>query len=181
MVAIKKVFITGRPGVGKTTLFMKVIHYLRSEGLSIGGFICPEVRVRGKRIGFKIIDIADGKEGFLARVCNPALRSMEHVPKVGKYCVNVDDAVSIGVNAVNKAVFSSSVVGIDEIGPMELSVKALREAIYEALSSLKPLIAVVHRSRVREIIRRVPNASLYTVTLSNRNSLFHEVVNDLSS
>ncbi len=177
---IKKVFITGRPGAGKTTLFLKVIRYLRGKGLSIGGFMCPEVRAGGRRVGFKIIDLGSGKEGFLAKVCDPGLSSMRGLPKVGKYCVNVSDAVNIGVNAINKALQSSDIVGIDEIGPMELSVEALRKAIFKALIYPKPLVAVVHRSRVSEILRRAPDASLYAITLSNRDSILYDVLNALS-
>ncbi|MFN3268935.1 MAG: nucleoside-triphosphatase, partial [Zestosphaera sp.] len=46
-----KFFISGSPGVGKTTVFLRVIELLRSDGLKIGGFICPEVRRSGRRIG----------------------------------------------------------------------------------------------------------------------------------
>jgi len=179
LIIIKKVFITGRPGIGKTTLFLKVIHSLRREGLTVGGFICPEVRVGGRRVGFKIIDLASGNEGFLAKICDSELSLMKEIPKVGKYCVNVSDAVNIGVNAINNALQSSDIVGIDEIGPMELSVEALKKAVFKALTSPKPLVAVVHRTRTNEILRKVPNALLYTVTLRNRDSLLYDVLDAL--
>jgi nucleoside-triphosphatase THEP1 len=33
--------ITGEPGVGKTTLLMKVVEFLKSKGINIYGFYCP--------------------------------------------------------------------------------------------------------------------------------------------
>ena len=42
--------LTGRPGVGKTTLLRKIAAGL--SGLSIGGFFTQEIRERGSRMGF---------------------------------------------------------------------------------------------------------------------------------
>jgi len=178
--SIRRALITGAPGVGKTTLFLRVIRHLNSKGFSIGGIICPEVREEGRRIGFRIVDLASGKEGFLAKKCDLLPNSVRHPPRVGRYCVNVTDAVDVGVEAITRAIHSSDIIGIDEIGPMELSVDKLREAIYKALNSPKPLIAVVHRSRAGEILRKTSNSLLYTVTPSNRELLLYEVIKYLS-
>lgn len=47
----KNLLITVRPGVGKTTLVMKVIEV---SGLNARGFYTREIRIGGDRKGFKV-------------------------------------------------------------------------------------------------------------------------------
>ena len=48
-----KIFITGVPGVGKTTVVQKVIAILKEKELKVGGISCPEIRVNNIRVGFE--------------------------------------------------------------------------------------------------------------------------------
>jgi len=52
------IFITGKPGVGKTSLVMEIIKELK---LDAGGIIAPEIRNK-EREGFKIVDLSTGEE-----------------------------------------------------------------------------------------------------------------------
>lgn len=159
-----KFFISGSPGVGKTTVFLRVIELLRNDGLKIGGFICPEVRRGGQRIGFKIVDLMSGDEGWLAELCEGGR------PRIGKYCVNVETTATIGVNAIKKALESADLIAIDEIGPMELSVPQLKSAIHEALKSNKVLLAVIHWKLKDSILKPLHNEwELFSVSISNRD------------
>jgi nucleoside-triphosphatase len=76
-----KVFLTGLPGSGKSTVLMKAVEILREKGLKIGGIVTPEKRIGGKRIGFGVKDVWSGAEGILARV------GKKVGPKVGKYTI----------------------------------------------------------------------------------------------
>lgn len=162
------IVLTGRPGVGKTTVFTKVVEDIRRHGYVVGGIVCPEFRVEGVRSGFKIVDIMEGAEGWLARTSPNCPNDL----RVGKYCINVSDAVSIGVKALTNAAINADVICIDEIGPMELRVRQLRDAIIYVLRNPKNVLAVTHwrlsDSEVGELLR---NAVRYEVTLVNRNSL----------
>ncbi len=40
-----KLLVTGGPGSGKSTVFMKIVEKLRNKGLRIGGIVTPEIRV----------------------------------------------------------------------------------------------------------------------------------------
>lgn len=163
-----KLYLTGRPGIGKSTVVSKVIEKLKSHGITIGGIICPEVRgPRGQRIGFKIIDLLTNREGWLARK-NTSLKG----PRIGKYVVISDDAVNIGVKALQSALNNADVVVIDEVGPMELSIKELRNTIIDVLKSNKNVIAVVHhRLRDYQILNILRKYEKYEVTITSRNVL----------
>ncbi|AWR96064.1 NTPase [Acidianus brierleyi] len=157
-----KIFITGNPGVGKTTTLMYIINEVKKRGISVSGFYCPEVRENGKRIGFKIIDISTGKEKWLAKVGEGRIR-------VGKYAVQQVDDIA---NEIYSSLSNSKIIAIDEIGPMELSIPSIKRIIDYALKTDKPLIAVVHRNIKEE-------GKIYTLTLSNRNVLKEEILNEI--
>ena len=135
---IRGFFITGRPGVGKSTIFSAIVDSLKSRGCTVGGIIAPEVRERGSRVGFKIVDLMTGESSWLA-----VKGSGAGGPRVGRYIV-LEEAGLLGKRALERAVREAHVVGIDEIGPMELLLPDLRKAILEALGSGKPVVAVVH-------------------------------------
>ncbi|RLG83896.1 MAG: hypothetical protein DRO18_07510 [Thermoprotei archaeon] len=170
----KKVFISGRPGVGKTTVFLRVIDELRRRGYSIGGIICPEIRVRGRRIGFDIIDIASNRKGKLARLCE-LVSNPYSLPRVGRYCVIVNEAEDVGVRALSNALDGADVIGIDEVGPMELKVPKLKDLINRVLLSNKPLVAVVHRSLASAYASRY-KALLFWVNEHNRGYLHERIL-----
>ncbi len=166
MKRIRGIVITGRPGSGKTTLFNALIKEAQSRGIRPAGFSCPEVRVGGRRIGFRIRNIASGEEGWLARI-NGCLGG----PRIGRYHVCVNDAVRIGVQALEKT-GEAGLLGIDELGPMELGIPILRDTVVEALAHAERYIVVAHfrlRDPVLLKILRKPDARWVTVYRENRS------------
>lgn len=156
--------------MGKTTIFMAVIDALKRAGVSVSGFYCPEVRAGGRRIGFKIIDIATGEEGWLAR----ASRERCGI-RVGRYCVNPADALRVGKSALSRA-GEADVLAIDELGPMELRIGGLRDAIIDALRGSKAFVVVAH-ARLRDpgVTAALSGAEWLVVTESNRDVLRSEL------
>uniref|UniRef100_A0A3B3QNJ0 Nucleoside-triphosphatase, cancer-related n=1 Tax=Paramormyrops kingsleyae TaxID=1676925 RepID=A0A3B3QNJ0_9TELE len=63
----KHVFLTGPPGVGKTTLVQKACEALTSSGVAVEGFYTEEVREGGRRVGFDVVSVT-GKRGILSRI-----------------------------------------------------------------------------------------------------------------
>ena len=61
------VLVTGQPGCGKTTAVKKLVEELRARGVCVRGFYTDEVLQGGRRIGFDIVSVPDGRRGPLAR------------------------------------------------------------------------------------------------------------------
>jgi len=164
------VFLTGAPGVGKTTVLSKAVEALQRRGLKPGGMISREVREGGVRVGFELRDLYTGRTGWLSHVRNPT------GPQLGRYRVNLKDLEGIGVRAIEEAVAQAEVglVVIDEVGPMELFSAAFREAVRKALRSPKPLVGVLHQragDRLIDEIRSNPRVTVLEVTYGNRDTL----------
>ena len=164
--------VTGSPGVGKTTVLLRVVEALKARGYSVGGMVSREVRSCGKRVGFEVLDLADGRRGWLAHV------SQKSGPQVGKYRVNLEDLNSIGAKAIMEAVDKCDVIAIDEIGPMELFSEKFKEAVKRAVESGKLVVGVVHwkaRDRLIEEVKKREDTEAFVVTSENRNKL-HETI-----
>jgi nucleoside-triphosphatase len=160
--------LTGAPGVGKTTVLTKTVDALKAKGVSVGGMISREVRESNVRVGFEILDLTNGKHGWLAHV------NGQSGPQVGKYHVNLQDLDNIGTAAITQALEKCSAIVVDEIGPMELYSQKFKQAVAQTLESKKLMLAVVHRKAkdplVTQVKRRV-DAEIFNVTFSNRENL----------
>jgi nucleoside-triphosphatase len=94
---MKNVLVTGKPGVGKTSVVEAVAREFPQVG---GGFTTSEIRWRGVRKGFRITAL-DGKSAVLAHI-NLAGRV-----RVGKYGVDVPAFQPLALPALEDAVFRS--------------------------------------------------------------------------
>ncbi|MEM4717372.1 MAG: NTPase [Desulfurococcaceae archaeon] len=158
--------ITGKPGVGKSTLFNHVISILKESNYRIGGFIAPEVRDRGYRIGFKVVDLLTNEETWLAR------KDYHSSVKVGSYGVLLSEADRLIKKALESAMQSSDIIGIDEVGPMELKLPSFKPLLLRILNLQKPVILVIHYNLSdRNILEKIKDAKKIIVTFENREKL----------
>jgi nucleoside-triphosphatase len=160
--------ITGPPGSGKTSIIKEAVEILRGRGLKPGGLYCPEIRERGQRLGFKMVDLMTGEERILAHVDQPS------GPQVSKYRVNVENVDAMSGAAIGRALREADFMAIDEIAPMEIYSEGFRRAVLAALDSPKPLLAVVHQRTMTGFIGAVKarqDVNLFEVTPSNRSKL----------
>ncbi|MGB9817287.1 MAG: NTPase [Desulfurococcaceae archaeon] len=158
-----KYVITGKPGVGKSTLFNAIIEVLKKNGFNVGGIIAPEVRENGVRVGFKVINLLTSEETWLAR------KDFSSHVKVGSYGVLVHEANELVKKAILNALGEADVIAIDEVGPMELKLPSFKPLLLKALDSGKPVIAVIHyRLSDREILLKLETSERIVVSVENR-------------
>ncbi|MBI3286832.1 MAG: NTPase [Chloroflexi bacterium] len=157
------ILLTGHPGVGKTTVIRRLAQALGSRA---GGFYTEELRIRGPRVGFKIVTL-EGTEGTLAHV------DIKGSPRVGRYGVNLSDLDQIGVAAIQRALAEREVVIIDEIGKMELFSDRFREAVERAAASDRTVVAtaMAQPNPFVDRLKARAQAQVVKVTEANRQAL----------
>ena len=160
---MKNIFITGLPGIGKTTVIRKVLE-LCSE-LKFTGFYTSEIRENNIRKGFKICSIS-GRTGILAH------ENIKGPYRVGKYGVNLTDLEEVCVKEMREN-SAADVIVIDEIGKMEVFSDNFCRAVEEVLDSNNIVIGTISRKTggfINKIYAR-DDVKIIEVTYSNRNSM----------
>lgn len=155
--------ITGKPGVGKTTLVKTVSAQLRGS-LRLAGFTTAEVRdPSGQRTGFRILTV-EGKQAELARV---GFRSSVHV---GRYGVNLEAFERLALPELDRR--DADLIVIDEIGKMECASDRFCRATEDALDAPVSVLATlgIARHPFLQALRKRPDVELLTLTELNRNT-----------
>jgi len=162
--------VTGRPGVGKTTLLERVLEQLRGS-LRLAGFTTAEERgPSGQRMGFRILTV-EGKQAELARA---GLRSTVHV---GRYGVNLEAFERLALPELARR--DADLIVIDEIGKMECTSERFCHAVRDALDAQVTVLATLGNARLPFFLalRERPDVEVFTLTEHNRDA----VVTDLCS
>lgn len=161
--------ITGKPGVGKTTLIRQVVSTMR---LRAAGFYTEDLRAAGTREGFRIVTL-EGDVALLAASGHPS------PVQVSKYGVNIGELERIGVPALRHAIDRRQVMVADEIGKMQLYSKSFRATVFEAVRTAHPVLGTVMQGRnpYADRIKAHSNVEVIELTETNRQ----EVLNLLRS
>ncbi len=159
--------ITGRPGIGKTTLALSIADSIKERGFVVGGFISPEIRTVRGREGFSIKNLLSGESITLAS------RHRIGELTVGRYFINKESGSFIS-RAISDAISAADVILLDEIGPMELKVKEGEFSIISALNSGKPILATFYyklRFVRPSVFSIISTGMILEVNQFNRDSL----------
>ncbi len=145
----------------------------------MAGIITREHRAGGERVGFKLLNLATGEEGWLAR------KQGGTGPRIGRYKVETDDLERVGVTALLTATRGDvGLVLVDEIGPMEMTSYAFRTALSQLLASGKAIVATLrydsHYPEVEEASRIVDTRTIQ-VTPANRDSVPREIIAEVDA
>ncbi len=166
----RTLLLTGRPGVGKTTVLKAVAETL---GDRAGGFYTEEIRTGGRREGFRLVTL-DGQQVVMAHV---NLRGHKR-PRVSRYGVDVTAIERVGVAALQRAIDAGRIVVVDEIGKMELFCTPFKQAVLQAVSDPNPVVATVMNkpNAWADALKAMPRVTLWQVTADNRNGLAKRIV-----
>jgi nucleoside-triphosphatase len=166
----RTLLLTGRPGVGKTTVIKAVAEAL---GGRAGGFYTEEIRGPGGRQGFRLATL-DGQEAVMAHV---NLRGGGR-PRVSRYGVDVGAIERVGVAALRRAMHQGRIVVVDEIGKMELFCGPFKEAVLRAVGGPHTVVATA-MSRPNpwvDGLKAMPHVATWQVTTDNRARLAGRVL-----
>ena len=158
-----KILVTGRPGVGKTTLIMRLAE--RLADLHPAGFVTEEIRERGVRVGFALATLDGRQRSRLATV------DVSSPYRVGKYGVDIA-ALERFLAAMEFPRDLHTPVLIDEIGKMECLSPAFRSLVTTLLDSSRPLVATVALAGSAFIagVKAHPAVRVWTVTPEARDA-----------
>ena len=106
--------------------------------MQLRGFVTEEVLVAGKRVGFDVVTIPDGKRGILSRKGGPAAH-----PKTGQYSVDVASFETLALPTIEPPAGQEVVLVLDEIGRMELHSAAFAARVEELLKRGTRLIGAI--------------------------------------
>jgi len=163
-----KLFLTGNPGVGKTTVIRAITHRLKS--VSCTGFYTEEIRQSGERIGFRIVTL-DGQEATLASLGT-------RKPTVGKYSIHIEEFEKLVLRCLDTVATPADLYIIDEIGKMELLSGRFRSKIIELLGQPINLLATLGKKGdgLIDQIKRRRDVEIIEVTRTNRDELPEELL-----
>lgn len=167
----KNFFLTGQPGIGKTTVIREIIRKL-PPGITTSGFFTEEIREGTKRVGFSVKTL-DGKMGFLAHV------NFSGAKRVGPYGVDVDGFESTVLECLKPE--RALLYIIDEVGKMECFSSQFCKAVWDLLNSKSPVLGTVAMKGggfISELKAR-PDITILEVTKANRDTLADTVVEKL--
>ncbi|XP_056904384.1 cancer-related nucleoside-triphosphatase [Takifugu flavidus] len=182
----KHVFLTGPPGVGKTTLVHKACEALRSSGMEVEGFYTEEVREGAGRVGFDVVTVR-GERRPLARlgeVSSSARGRRGHT--VGRYVVDLPSFENLAlplfssVGSANRG--SKKVFVVDEVGKMELFSRSFISCVRRTLDEPScTILGTVPAPRgkplalVAEVWNRT-DVKVFIVSKENRDALLQDIL-----
>ncbi|XP_052190068.1 uncharacterized protein LOC127799879 [Diospyros lotus] len=172
----KCLLVAGPPGVGKTTLIIRVLESLKIShpNLKLQGFYTREIRQGNERVGFEVVTL-DGRTGALASTTTSSPESIRW-PTVGRYRVDIASFESLALPELQVKEDTDLFI-IDEVGKMELYSSSFFPAVLKVLESNVPMLASVPIPRGgRDIpgvarLKNHPGASIFTLSTANRDAI----------
>jgi nucleoside-triphosphatase len=156
-----RILLTGRPGLGKTTVCSRVVEIARERGLTCCGLLTHQSR-RGKETASLIVeDLSTGERRVLAKK-RGSTDGGEGV--ISCSFIFDRDSIEFGKRALEK---DGDLLVIDEVGNLEIRGEGFTNAM-DAFSSRGNSILVV-RSELGEIISERLKCSFREVKIGEKN------------
>ena len=162
----RSILLTGRPGIGKTTVIMRLAESL--QHLQVKGFYTEEIREAGRRKGFMAATFS-GNSAVLAHV------TVKSRQRVGRYGVDVPAFEQLVLPELTRP---ADLILIDEIGKMECFSSSFVSTVRDLLNAPTPIIATIAVSGggfIAEVKAR-SDVEILEVTAANRDTLPQRLV-----
>ncbi len=156
--------LTGRPGIGKTTVIRRVLE--RLPPIRLGGFTTAEIRGPHGRLGFRATALG-GPEIVLAHV------EQAGPYRVGAYGVDIATFERVILPFLDPRREDVELFVVDEIGKMECFSALFQARVRQLLDDPRPVlgsVALRGPALIEEVHRR-PDVERVEVTPSNRAGL----------
>ena len=160
------IIVTGKVGIGKTTVCRKLVEITRNQGHTCGGVLT--YKAAGK--GIIIEDIQSGEAETLASINN-----VYDGPRTGRYSFN-HRGIEFGIEAIDKGA-SASILIVDEIGHLELRGEGFAKILeLIKVGKVKDCILVIRSGLLPGFLPHFPTKPLiFEATANNRNQLPQEI------
>lgn len=110
--------VTGESGAGKTTWCLELVRQARHSGLAPVGLVSPGMYQAGIKVAIDLIELETGENRRLAM--KKGDRTSSSSPGLATLAWNFDPAVLAWGNEVLDRLTLSSLVILDELGPLEI-------------------------------------------------------------
>jgi len=166
---LKNLFLTGKKGVGKSTLLNKALNEL---DLSKGGYITERV-FDGYYRKYVAKSISEPEENYTIIKVDSRDDSKEWFPLVFENQL---------VPLLDKSL-SKDIIVLDELGSSENGISKFTSKVFEILDSSKIVFGVLQDSSCEFIdgIKSRDDVKIITITEKNRDLLLDEIVSILKS
>ncbi|HCC06641.1 MAG TPA: hypothetical protein DEP72_00550 [Clostridiales bacterium] len=167
-----KIFITGKPGVGKTTCLLKIIEKIGRE--KCVGFYTEEIRENGERVGFDCTTLDDTR-------CRMSDVKFDTDSRVGRYGVDIESFNNVIVPYFKKEIDNDKIFVIDEIGPMELMSDQFLSIVGDIIKSDKTIFGIIFQNEHEKVdlIKEMEGIKILTLTEENRDVICEQIYNEL--
>lgn len=165
---LKNIFISGKPGCGKTTLIKEILEELK---IKVRGFFTEEIKRNKERIGFKIVTL-NGKTGILAE------KGFKSPYRVSKYGVILKVLEEIGLKGIEEGLKENSLIVVDELGKMELFSQKFKRVVLAALDSKNKILGtmMLKPNPFCEKIKKRPDTKIFYLTRKNHQSIKEQII-----
>jgi nucleoside-triphosphatase len=188
-----KLLLTGAPRSGKSTLVRRLVDRFpgNAGGMMVAELLGPEGRRCGFEVqvvwrsaggGLRVVDRAVLAEAVLEAPAAQAagrdrpVGSPEADPaaqaRTGRYALR-PEALALAIQALDAAMHEGGLVIIDEVGPLQLTSPAFRDAVLRCLDGPGDLLATVAQSQdpFVALLKARPGVRVLEVTRQNRADL----------
>lgn len=158
---VRKLFLTGERGVGKSTLIGKLME--QADGPIGGFFTVKSENVFPGKSSLHLLSLSEplipSASNFLSFCGEPDERTAERFDRLGP--------------AALSAVKNPALLVLDELGPHESEAFLFREAVFHVLDGPVPILGVLQKADAPflEKVRSHPQVEVLEVTEENRDQM----------